>query len=492
LTDTPEFTETSPAWSPDGREIAFLRAGAGVFVVSESGEDERRIAGSGTWVRWTADRESVLVRDREADEPYAIFEVFLDGRKRRQITRPRGGDGDWRFNVSPDGSSIAFTRFDASIGELYICSFEGGEPRRVTNWNDRSLSDVVWTPDGRELVYSRDDGLWRIDAHFPRPGRGWRFAELPSSNLSTSRSGSAQRVRLAIQSPKRELSFQIIDLTAPLYQGVFRAAKPFPNSVRLETPGPFSPDSRSFAFVAGNPPRLSTANADGANARPLVADARLSQLTPGSWSPDGTKIVFDAVIHGNRDIFSVDTSGGKPRRLTFEPSDDGAASWSHDGRRVYFSSNRAGEIPDVWRMPADGGAAVRITHHGGLEPRESPDGKFLYYIDRPAPATRIRETGTARLMRVPVSGGEETSLRDGLTPFWWSMTNSAIFLLTREAEFDAIDRYDLLDGNVTRVGRLASSLGLFAGQFSVSPDHHWALLAQRRGESELMLLDGFR
>src|SRR5262249_51236288 len=62
LTDTPEFTETSPAWSPDGREIAFLRAGKGVFVVPESGGTERRIAETGTWVRWAADRNSILVR----------------------------------------------------------------------------------------------------------------------------------------------------------------------------------------------------------------------------------------------------------------------------------------------------------------------------------------------------------------------------------------------------------------------------------------------
>src|SRR5204863_962230 len=71
LTDTPEFTETSPVWSPDGREIAFLRVGKGVFVVTTSGRTERRVAGTGTatWVRWGADRHSILVRDHEADEP---------------------------------------------------------------------------------------------------------------------------------------------------------------------------------------------------------------------------------------------------------------------------------------------------------------------------------------------------------------------------------------------------------------------------------------
>jgi hypothetical protein len=48
-------------------------------------------------------------------------------------------------------------------------------------------------------------------------------------------------------------------------------------------------------------------------------------------------------------------------------------------------------------MPANGGAAVQVTRDGGMEPIESMDGKFLYYIR------------AGNLKRVPVDGGE----RDG-------------------------------------------------------------------------------
>jgi hypothetical protein len=63
LTETP-LAETFPAWSPDGRDIAFLRAGRGVFVISVLGGTERKIADTGSALGWTRDGRALLVRDR--------------------------------------------------------------------------------------------------------------------------------------------------------------------------------------------------------------------------------------------------------------------------------------------------------------------------------------------------------------------------------------------------------------------------------------------
>ena len=89
LTDTPEETETSPAWSPDARLIAYVRDGKGVFVVPQQGGAERRVSPSGTWVEWGPDGASVLVRDRDGGGPYGVWQVSLDTLERRQLTRPR-------------------------------------------------------------------------------------------------------------------------------------------------------------------------------------------------------------------------------------------------------------------------------------------------------------------------------------------------------------------------------------------------------------------
>jgi len=494
LTATPDFTETSPAWSPDGREIAFVRAGQGVFIMPRSGGAERRVSVSGAWVDWVPDGKSVLIRDREGDAPYAIYQVFLHSLERRRLTQPRLGDGDWRFSVSPDGARLAFVRSEPGAGDVYVVSMQGGEPRRVTNWNDTPEA-VVWSPDGRDLVYSRSDGLWRISADVAQPSRGYRLkgASVPATNLSISRPALGHPARLAFQAPTRDLSFRIIDLTAPLRDGVFWAVKPFPASTHLEYPGQFSPDSRRFTFVSSQPPQLWTAAADGTDLH-QITHADGSVLSPGSWSPDGRKVIYDASINGNTDVFVIDAAGGLPKRLTVETSVDGAASWSRDGRSIYFASTRAGATPDIWRVPAEGGSAVRITFHGGIRPFESPDRKYLYYVDRITPPERIRPTGTARLMRVPVGGGPETMVLEGLTPFWWSMDETGIFFIVRNQEFDAIEHYNFSDGKVELAGRLAMPTGGFGGQMSVSPNGRWALVTQdgQQAGIEIMLLDNFR
>jgi hypothetical protein len=95
-------------------------------------------------------------------------------------------------------------------------------------------------------------------------------------------------------------------------------------------------------------------------------------------------------------------------------------------------------------------------------------------------------------MRIPIGGGAEMDVLDGLTPLWWSVANTGLFFISREPEFDAIDRYDFSGGKVTRVGRLAVRAGGFGGQMCVSPDGRWALITQHQGQSELMLLDNFK
>ena len=141
----------------------------------------------------------------------------------------------------------------------------------------------------------------------------------------------------------------------------------------------------------------------------------------GGWSPDGTRIVFDASIAGNSDVYVVGADGGHLRRLTSEPTVDGLPSWSADGRWIHFSSTRAGVIADSWRVSADGGEASRLTHEGGFEPKESFDGRYLFYLHR-YPGLSVNRT--AKLMRAPLAGGGEEVVLEHVRPFLWSVTDS--------------------------------------------------------------------
>ena len=222
LTQTPD-SETSPAWSPDGHSIAFLRAGHGVFTMSQLGGAERQVSATGTHVAWAGDSKSVLIRDGERNTgPFGIYQVFLDTLERRRLTQAPVGDGDWRFEVSPDGKSLAFIRYEKrGIADVYVVPMAGGEPRRLSNWN-ATIYGLSWTPDGREIVYDVDQPpasrLWRIDANSATPARGSPIPDIPTAARypSISRPARGHPARLAFQTIASDVDLQLMDLGARL------------------------------------------------------------------------------------------------------------------------------------------------------------------------------------------------------------------------------------------------------------------------------------
>jgi Tol biopolymer transport system component len=496
LTDTPT-AETAPAWSPDGHSIAFVRVGQGVFTMSQLGGAERQVSASGTHVAWAGDSRSVLIRDRDGNGPHGIHQVFLDTLERRRLTQAPVGDGDWRFEVSPDGRSLAFIRYQRrGIADLYVVPMAGGQPRRLTDWN-AVLMGLSWTADGREIVYSVENSpaarLWRIDANITRPGRGSPVADIPiaAESPSISRPPPGEPGRLAFQTITRDVDLQMMDLRERLVN-VTMTSTPFAKSTRIEGSAAFSPDGSRIAFVSfrAGGADLWTAERDGSGLRQLTA-LGANQLIVGGWSPDGARIAFDAVIAGNSDVYVIDANGGHLRRLTSAPSLEGTPSWSSDGRWIYFSSTRGGVSPDVWRMSSAGEDPIRLTTGGGFEPKESLDGQHVFFLDRHPAA--LGSGATARLMRQPAAGGQAEPLVEGLRPFLWSVTEQGVVFLHREPDFDALDVYGFSDRRVTRAGRLAFRVSPSFTWMTTSRDGRWALATNMvRHDADLMMLVNFR
>ena len=495
LTATPE-SENNPAWSPDGHSIAFVRDGHGVFIMSQLGGTERQVSASGTQVAWAGDSKSVLIRDREGDTgPFGIYRVFLDTLERRRLTQAPVGAGDWRFEVSPDGSTLAFIRYEkVGISDVYVVPMAGGEPRRLSNW-DATLYGLSWTPDGREIIYSVDEPaasrLWRIKAITATPARGSPIADIPTAARypSISRPMAGRPARLAFQTIAQDVDLHLIDLDARLVNDTLESL-PFSNSTRMEGSARFSPDGRRIAFASlrSGTPEIWVAQRDGRGLQ-QVTSLGAAGVMLGEWSPDGTRIAFEAALAGNTDVYLVGADGGHLRRLTTEPSIDGVPSWSRDGKWIYFASTRGGVNPDTWRVSPDGGETIRVTRNGGFQPQESPDGKYLFYLDRPPGGAPIE----ARLMRVPLAGGHEEEVLDHIRPFLWSVTDSGIVFVTREPDFDAIDAYRFSDDRIARVGRLGFRIPGIYTHITVSRDGRWALATKLvRFESDLMRLDNFR
>ena len=465
--------------------------------MSQLGGVERRVSASGTHVAWAGDSRSVLIRDGERNTgPFGIYQVFLDTLERRRLTQAPVGDGDYRFEVSPDGGTLAFIRFEKrGIADLYVVPMRGGEPRRLSNWS-AAMYGLSWTPDGRDIVYDVDERptsrLWRIHANSGRPGRGSPIPDIPADarNPSISRAMPGRPPRLAFQTTTSDVDLHLMDLDARLVSDAIES-QPFSNSTRIEGSAQFSADGSRVAVASlrSGASEIWVAGRDGHGLQQVTSLGAVGVLV-GGWSPDGSQIAFEAAIGGNTDVYVVGRDGGRVRRLTSEPSIDGIPSWSGDGRWIYFASTRAGVIPDAWRVSADGGQASRLTRHGGFEPRESPDGRYLFYLDR-GPGGLV-SGGTARLMRLPLDGGQEELVLERVRPFLWSVTNTGIVFVTREPEFDAIDLYRFSDRQVARVGRLGFRLPGSYTHMTASRDGRWALATKGRFDADLMRLDNFR
>ena len=498
LTETP-FAETFPAWSPDGRDIAFLRAGQGVFVISVLGGTERKIADTGSALGWTPDGRALLVRDRAGDKPHGIFKIDLDSGRRQQLTQAPSGFGDWTFDVSPDGQTLAFVRYERpGVSDVYVVPLTGGEVRRRTRWN-ANISRVAWMPGGREILYSvneapgLDPSLFRVPADGIAPEPGIRAFHASAGGPSISRQRPSGLARIAFARDHVDVGLRFMDLEALRTTERLDSVAQFSDSTRIDFPGRFSRDGERVAFLSDRTgwAEAWVANRDGSGLH-QVTTMRATELGIGGWSPDGRRIVIDAAIAGNSDVYLVDLDGRPPVRLTSDPTFDGTPEWSSDGQWIYFTSNKTGR-PELWKISVNGGTASQLTRDGGLQPREAPDGRTLFYLNPPPYAGGT--SGVSRLMQVPVEGGEEVVVLDRVRFGLWAVTDSGIIFTTIEREQDVLDFYGFRDRVVRRLGALPFRFSRIAGLggLTVSRDGRWALASVTdRWESDIMVAEGVR
>jgi len=181
---TPRGFYTDPVWSPDGSKIAFVRShgdDADVYVVEADGAGRRKLAHAISYPSnpygvpkspapnpaWSPDgRKIAFTSNRDGNED--IYVVDVEGGGLVNLTRSRGTDRKpvW----SPDGRLIAFRGDRDGNGEVYVMNADGSAQRRLTR-NPAPDNGPVWSPDGRRILFQRALGdIWVMN----RDGSGQR------------------------------------------------------------------------------------------------------------------------------------------------------------------------------------------------------------------------------------------------------------------------------------------------------------------------------
>jgi TolB protein len=151
-----------PAYSPDGRRIAFWRGngekGNGLMLmVGDARLKHVHRLGPGFEPAWSPDGKQ-LVFLAKTKTSQALYVSNADGSGRHRITPsglPAGDQPDW----SPDGTRILFASGPADRDNLYTIRPDGTDVRQLTHFKGKTKVTVgSYSPDGGSIVFSTDVG----------------------------------------------------------------------------------------------------------------------------------------------------------------------------------------------------------------------------------------------------------------------------------------------------------------------------------------------
>nr|VFK37860.1 MAG: TolB protein [Candidatus Kentron sp. TC]VFK41692.1 MAG: TolB protein [Candidatus Kentron sp. TC]VFK53793.1 MAG: TolB protein [Candidatus Kentron sp. TC] len=155
----------SPAWSPDGRKLAYVSFEGGeshVYVQEIATKNRYRIAafpGINGAPAWSPDGSRLaltLSKDGNA-------EIYIMGMRTRHLSRITRNEAiDTEASWAPDGQSLVFTSDRSGTPQIYRVPIRGGSPERIT-FDGRYNARAVFSPDGARLALVHGvQGVYRI------------------------------------------------------------------------------------------------------------------------------------------------------------------------------------------------------------------------------------------------------------------------------------------------------------------------------------------
>jgi Tol biopolymer transport system component len=443
----PNRDELWPAFSPDGKQIAFSQGGGrgGIFIVG-AGESVRSLTDFGSNPAWSPDGQHLVFSTEEVrnaysrQRPSALWIVDVSGGAPRKVD-----DGDaiqpaW----SPSGARVAF--WQNTNGQRDLATIPAGGGPHVLVTSDAAVDWApVWSPDGRFLYFASDRGgsmgIWRIAIH--------------------------------------ETSGRVTGTPEPIAAGV-DVSMDLPQLTKAGTALAF----RSM-IASVNPAAIAFDPATERAGKVTLLQHRTGILTPYDASLDGKWIALNNQRERQEDVFIMRSDGTELSRVTDDPARDRFPRFSSDGTRLAFYSNNGGSYQG-WSIRTDGGDRTPLTAFPNGEVVYtvlSPDGQHVLvglqdigWMIGPTPGPITPETGT--LTKAPRVGGGV------MLPTNWSRDGKWLTgaIVTPSGAYAGNALYDVASGSVKKLSDDAGG-----AEMAWMPDHTRVLYFTARGR--LMIQD---
>jgi Tol biopolymer transport system component len=380
-----DFWAYQPAFSPDGRRIAFVRITAldypntkqDLWIIDSDGSAPLRLTDSPGRIRgpiWSPDGQMIGFNHEPAGDGRSreiwIVRVPVDGKAPGEPTRielpsySMSTLSGWTAKNSI-GILMASPRNQA----VYTVPAAGGKATQVTPApQDGWPCYPKWSPDGRAL--------------FLRWGGG-NIVSIPAQGGDVKAVHDADKTRIVAGIPG-------------MGNGV-------------------SPDGRTVVFAGarmGSQPlevSIWTAPVAGGEAKRITQSPGPTQDRYPCWSPDGKSVAFLRYRPGPApmpQIFVTSTNGGAARQITSESDKVGLGSidWSPDGKTIaYFSRDNTINL-----IPAEGG------EHKALLDVGSPDRNWFSDLAWSPDGNELAYTSGDRLMVVSLNSGQTREVQTGV------------------------------------------------------------------------------
>ncbi len=493
LTPNSKNADTMPAYSPNGKLIAFRseRKPAGIYLMEETGENVRPIADFGYHPSWSPDGSKIVVSERASLHHIlhtipnsSIWTIDVKtGSKQKIDTKGDAIMPSW----SPNGKRIAFWFVQAGkLGEIATISTDGGEPVVVTN-DDFSDWNPVWSPDGKFLYFSSDRGgnmsLWRV-AIDETTGKVFGEPEAvatPSKycrHITFSRDGKLLGyIRYESKSNLQSIGFDInTKKTVGEVNWITRGNHEITNP-------DLSPDGEEF--VVRNPKQnqedLVIFDKNGENWRNLTNDNFLERIP--SWSHNGKSIVFHSDRSGKYQVWMIDRDGSNLRQVTFtEKTGAFVGVFSPDDTKLIFSEIDGKtqrpyilDLTKTWSEQTPQPLKVNENSYswvGGW----SPDGNkiLLLYFD---------EGGNVKSINVYnlKTDTSEKMTETGASPFW--LNDSRHFI------YNHLKGIYLCDSETKKITQILKPSAYEIQSINATPDNKTLYYRYLQVDADVWLLD---
>ncbi|MET0517562.1 MAG: S41 family peptidase [Burkholderiaceae bacterium] len=412
---------SAPVWSPDGKLLAYAAGVYGnddVFVVASAGGPSRRLtthSAAETPIAFTPDGRAVLFSAQRQDARTSmafpspamaeLYQVGIEGGRRPEqvFSEPalagqynRAGTQfvyeDWK------GYENAFRKHHVSpvARDIWLWDARSGQHRKLTGGGGENR-DPVWSADEQSIYYlsekSGSFNVWKMPVERPEAARQiTRFTKNPVRFLSLAANGT--------------LSF---GYDGELYTMAGDEAAPVKVSVSIA----------ADALV------------------PKVENLRLSEgATDMAVSPDGSEVAV--IVRGQ--VFVASAEFGNTRRITEGPGQKRSVGFSPDGRKLAYACEQGGQwslcetaivgdkkaVPSFFNAPRVTTRVLLKNEHQNFQPRYSPDGKQLAYLQDRA-ALHVLDIASGKTREL-LSAEWNYSYEDGDQAFDWAPDGKSLFV----------------------------------------------------------------